>query len=102
MRLGPMDVVSATHRIAMGELALQDYPWLQVGRWESGQHGYWPDYPEVIESLLLRVQQFDSKIVVFYVCRSDHARNCEYGFGHDRMGLVVVPRVGDTIQSEKV
>ena len=95
--LGSLDVASATHRIAMAELTLQDQPWLQVGRWESGQHGYWPDYPEVIESLLLCVQQVDPKMVVFYVCGSDHARNCEYGFGHDRMGLVVVPRIGDVI-----
>jgi len=96
-RLGPLDVASAEHRLAMSELAIKEHPWLQVGRWETSVLGYWPDYPEVIDYLLHTVQQVVSNVSVFYVCGSDHARHCPNGIGLPNTGWLVVPREGDVV-----
>jgi hypothetical protein len=96
-RLGPLDVASAEHRLAMAELAIKEHPWLKVGRWETTVSGYWPDYPEVIEYLLFTVQKVDARISVFYVCGTDHALHNPNGIGIPKTGWVVVPREGDVI-----
>ena len=82
--------VSATHRIAMANLAVQDYPWLHISSWESSQKGYWPDFPDVIEALKQNLVDRAITAHTFYVCGSDHARYCL-----DIDGLVVVGRTQD-------
>ena len=37
----------AEDRVALVQAACRESEWLSVGRWETSQTGYWPDFPEV-------------------------------------------------------
>jgi hypothetical protein len=102
-------------RLLIASLVLQEDDFVKLGAWEAQQPGRWPDFPEVAVAL----QDFigsqpeaeqglrgDSKYVrVFYCCGTDHAERCGLYRGVGRgpngdMGVVVVPREGETPRQE--
>jgi nicotinic acid mononucleotide adenylyltransferase len=107
---------SATHRAAMVDLAIADSDWLDCGRWETAQTGYWPDFPEVCAAAMAHVTTVlgngggsdadcaaaalpaDVQVRVFYVCGTDLFYKCGLGRrGAGRTwggGVVVVTREG--------
>ena len=90
--------VNATHRVAMAELATRDSNWLTIGKWEARREGHWPDFPIVAKDLSTYLKRHvHPKVIVFYVCGSDHARHV--GSRMPGMGLVVLAREGVTIEN---
>lgn len=95
----------ATSRCALADAAVNDVPWLSVGKWESDAdlHSSWPDFPVVTEALQASLlacpsqQELASakRVIVLYVCGADHA--CMTG-----SNTVVIGRKGDPLPRPRV
>lgn len=102
-------------RLMIGSSVLSGDKFLSLGAWEAQFDGRWPDFPEVTENLqefLGSLPEADSglrgdssRVRVFYACGTDHADRCGLyrgvGLGpRGDMGVVVVPRAGETPRGE--
>jgi len=109
--------LSDKFRIEIARRATESDPLVAVGEWECAQEGYWPDFPEVAETLQKEFQALvedpdfetlpgmskDSILPVFYACGTDHADKCNLyhrGLRLPHSGVVVVPRQGERVGKE--
>jgi len=111
-RLGTVHL-SADLRIYLARSLVQGDDFLSVGTWEARFPGFWPDFPEVAQTLQEHLrclkdqpgippEWVDADIKVFYACGTDHAKRCGlYGGFPNDIGLVVVPRQGEVPEAEK-
>ena len=95
--------VNATHRVNMIEIAVQNTPW-QVGKWEARCDGF-RDFPVVAQELSKHISTTvrSSNITIFYVCGSDHYRNCTSSlsrFHEKNIGVIVIARDGESIANK--
>ena len=86
--------LSARFRLAIARRAVADDPFVAVSAWEAEQRGRWPDFPEVCAAL--RREPCATGARVYYVCGSDHAAKCGLERGMGEVGVIIVPRAGDT------
>jgi hypothetical protein len=99
----------------MGSLVLRGDDFLSLGAWEAQYPGCWPDFPEVaanLQEFLSSLPEADcglrgrsKNVRVFYCCGTDHAERCGLynglgGGAATDMGVVVVPRAGETPRVE--
>ena len=92
--------LSAAFRLEVAQRAVEADPLVAVASWEALQPGQWPDFPVVARALAKEVPAGEQ---VFYVCGTDHATRCgltSRGMGRG-IGLVIVPRAGDVLPSER-
>ena len=74
---------------------------VDVGVWESTQPGHWPDFPQVCSALAGALRGLGPRFPkIFYACGSDHANKCGLYSGLGEFGVVVVPREGESVESE--
>ena len=97
---------NAAHRVAIAELVAAERPWIEVATWEARQAGRWPDFPVVAADCaqtLARRKARLGEVSVFYVCGVDHFRKCglHLGLSSGRLGVVVVPRAGAAVGTDK-
>jgi len=103
--------LSSEFRLQLASRAVADDPFIAVAAWEArqpiGEEDDWPDFPVVCAALereLAATVQSDDECApkVFYCCGTDHARKCSLLCGMGRVGVVVVPRHGDTTPDENL
>lgn len=107
--------LSGSMRLEIARRATLRDPLVDVGAWECAQEGYWPDFPEVCAALqsefgsaaelkgLPGVEGEEASFKVFYACGTDHAEKCGLYFGLpglNGLGVVVVPRAGESARNE--
>jgi len=91
--------LSSAFRLELAQRATEEDEIVAVGSWEASQPGSWPDFPVVAEALQheLRRHPEGQGVRVFYVCGSDHFRNCGLHLGmRSGIGIVAVPRSAAT------
>lgn len=116
--------LSGEFRLELARRATAGDPVVEVGAWECAQRGDWPDFPVVCKALQLELgrapelaglpgrgegDEGEKPLTVFYACGTDHAVRCglyRSGLSHlndanGAVGVVVVPRSGDTAEAEK-
>lgn len=98
-RLGTVGF-SGAFRAEVARRAVQDDTFVAAGLWEVSQPGF-VNFPEVAASC---VTEFADQAKVFYVSGTDHAERCGLTRGMRTgagwIGVVVVPREGDTPPEE--
>eukprot|EP00439_Symbiodinium_sp_Y106_P028891 s5168_g3.t1 len=101
--------LSSPFRLEAARRAVRSDELLDVASWEAQKPGRWPDFPEVAVALQRKLEStekawnLDQSFKVFYACGTDHAKsNGLYkGLLPERgLGVVVVPRAGDSAEAE--
>jgi len=103
-------------RLRIGKSLVDGDDVLELGAWEAQAKGRWPDYPEVTTELQDFIGELplaneglkgeSGNVRVFYACGTDHAEKCGLYRGlcagvDGDIGVVVVPREGDSPKAEK-
>eukprot|EP00927_Polykrikos_kofoidii_P035842 TRINITY_DN30352_c0_g1_i1.p1 TRINITY_DN30352_c0_g1~~TRINITY_DN30352_c0_g1_i1.p1 ORF type:complete len:277 (+),score=48.08 TRINITY_DN30352_c0_g1_i1:113-943(+) len=114
VKLGTIGL-SSGFRIEAARRAVACDDFVEIGSWEaSPARGSWPDFPVVATALqTFLASQPEAKsllqgnlshVQVFYACGSDHASKCHLfhkSISPERLiGVVVVPRAGDSVGAE--
>lgn len=104
--------LSAPFRLEVAQRAVAPEDLVDAAGWEVNYPGRWPDFPEVSEALqdeLARQPEANElwpgkRPCVFYACGTDHAEKCGLTRGlrpSDGIGVVIVPRAGDSVPAER-